>query len=287
MGTASLHFDPWTLAWRWLERKLACGCAHPECAQAHGVRRPWRGKPAKVLIRGSWYCVEGCAERALHDALRPSRPTTERTPNRRIPLGLVLLSRQQLTIDQLRHALESQRMAGRGRIGEWLQTLGFVSEQQVTNALARQWSCPVLRAGSAFLTPARTPQIPTQLLESFAMMPVDYIESTATLHMAFSEGIDYRVLFALEHMLGCHTEPCLALPSLLRRRLEAMGGHRGEREIVFDRAADLSEFIQIVRSYSVKIAATEIRLAAPGSYLWARLLHHSRPALDLLLRCPR
>ena len=43
--------------------------------------------------------------------------------------------------------------------------------------------------------------------------------ATATLHLAFGEGIDYGVLYAIEQMLGCRTESCLAFPSLFAKRL--------------------------------------------------------------------
>jgi len=113
---------------------------------------------------------------------------------------------------------------------------------------------------------------------------VDYVEATSTLHIAFAERIDYSVLYAIEQMLGCRTEPCIAVPSLLHKRLQSLSEHRGESEVVFDRIADPSEFARIIRSYSIRISASEIRLASCGSHVWVRLLRPSRPALDLLLR---
>jgi len=236
-------------------------------------------------MHGAWYCLDPCLERALTEAFERmrSRPKTSASLHR-IPLGLLLLSRQQLTAEQLRQALDAQRVAGRGRIGEWLQRFGFASELQVTSALARQWRCPVLRASSLSGAGVRVPQLPLTLLESFFMVPVDYVSSTATLHVAFSEGIDYTVLYAIEQMLDCHTEPCLALPSALRKGLEARSKRRGECEIVFDRLADTAELARIVRSYAARVAASEIRLAACGPHLWVRMARPQRPPLDLLLR---
>jgi hypothetical protein len=201
----------------------------------------------------------------------------------------LLLSRQQLTVEQLRTALAAQKRAGRGRIGDWLLTLGFVSEQQVTAALARQWSCPILRAdalNSALLSPAarRVPQIPVTLLESFTMVPVDYVDTTATLHIAFAGGIDYSALYGIEQMLGCHIEPCMAVPSFTRPLLQTLSAHRGETEVVFDHLADNAEFSRIIRSYCLRLFASEIRMAACGPYLWVRLLRPSRPPVDLLPR---
>lgn len=272
------------MARRWVGGRLAPRCGRRDCDRAQSVWNRLRNKPAKILIQGSWYCQDGCAERALDDAVRSATAAPRRAPApRRIPLGLLLLSRHHLTVDQLRAALEAQRTAGRGRIGEWLQSLGFVNELQVTAALARQCSCPVLQTNVPIAS-ARTPRIPATLLESFFMTPIDYVEATGTLHVAFGENVDYGVLYAIEQMLGCRTEPCLAVPSLLRRRLEAASRRRDESEVIFDRVADGAEVARIVRSYSTRVAATEIRLAVPGSHLWVRLLGESRPALDILLR---
>ncbi|HXY78139.1 MAG TPA: hypothetical protein VEH47_04955 [Candidatus Acidoferrales bacterium] len=290
MGTVRLHLDPWGLAWRGLCQRLAPPrCGLPDCTHAGNLWRLLRGTPPRILIQGARYCVDGCLERVLTDLLgRLQRTPKRKVGPRRIPLGLLLLSRQQLTAEQLQAALGAQRAAGCGRIGEWLQALGFVNEQQVTTALARQWSCPVLRSES-LMQPAfdRMPQIPVALLESHLMIPIAYVEATNTLHIAFAEGIDYSVLYAMEQMLGCRTEPCLAAPTLLRRRLRALSEQRGESEILFDRVADAAEFARIVQSYSVRVAAGEMRIAACGGYAWVRLLRPFGRPLDLLFCTPR
>jgi len=320
MRTASLPVDPrnwtstsaWSLAWRGFWRSLPPACSHRDCDRTQSVWRRLRPQPRGVVIQGLRYCEDQCGERALADALGRIRSASPRSPApHRVPLGLLLLSRQQLTAEQLRAALRAQRTAGRGRIGEWLLAFGLVNEQQVTAALARQWSCPVLRttlvsgnfaaansaagnfaAGSSAPSGRGIPQIPLTLLESFVMIPVNYVESTATLHIAFGEGIHHSVLYAIEQIVGCRTESCMAVPSFVRQQLSALSGsirsgHRGETEMIFDRVADGAELLRIIHSYCTRLAATEIRLAACGPHLWVRLLRPSFPALDLLLRLPR
>lgn len=285
MGTVKRHLDRWRLSRRKFWQGLAPPCGHADCRLTPSLWRRLRGRPPTVMIQGLRYCREECVERALAETLRRVRSNAQRpVATHRVPLGLLLLSRQQLTAGQLRAALEAQRTAGRGRIGEWLQTLGFASEQHITAALARQWSRPVLRPNFQNTSANRTPQIPLTLLDSFVMIPVDYVATTATLHIAFGEGIDYSVLYAIEQMLECRTESCMAVPSFVRQSLRTLSEHRGESEIVFDRVADGAEFLRIIRSYSARLDASEIRLAACGPHLWARLLRTSRPPLDLLLR---
>ena len=228
-----------------------------------------------------------CLERAVAEFLRPPHSAKPPAPAaHRIPLGLILLSRQQLLPEQLRAALDAQRLAGGGKIGQWLLRMQFVTEPQLTSALARQWSCPVLRTDPAFFASRRLPRIPALLLESFRMIPVDFVEATSTLHMAFGESVDYGVLYAIGRMLDCRTAPCLVGATLLRQGLRALIERRGRAEVVFDQVADAAEFARILRSYAMRLCASEIRMASCGAYAWLRLERPTRLPVNLLLRAP-
>ncbi|MGO8796307.1 MAG: hypothetical protein ACLQLC_15915 [Candidatus Sulfotelmatobacter sp.] len=245
-------------------------------------------------MRGVLYCSAACLERALIEVLRPERSFSKRArfAPHRIPLGLILLSRQQLTTDQLRTALQAQRAAGSAnptpkKIGEWLQEFGFVTEQQVTVALARQWSCPVLRNSFSCIPATRLPAIPALLLESFQVMPVELVEATGSLLMAFGEGIDYSILYAIEQMLGYHTQPCLVRPSVLRNGLLSIARHHGVNDVVFDCLQSVAECAHIIGNYTSTVRAEEVRLARCGEHLWVRLERPPQEAVTLVMRAPR
>jgi hypothetical protein len=278
-----------SLSWRALLQKIAPRGEGKACVHVQGLWRRIRNRPPLVRVQGSWYCLPHCLEGALIDAVRRTRPTVRRPAilQHRLPLGLLLLSRQQLTAGQLRAALDAQQSAGRGRIGDWFQEMGFVTEQQVTAALGRQWSCPVLRSAAA-VTTGLSPflSLPLRLLESFQMIPADFVETTQTLHIAFSDGINYTVLYAIEQMLGCHTAPCLVCPSALRKQLMALAQHGGSKDATFDRVADPGEFARIVRSYAASVEAAEVRLVACGEHIWVRLERQPRPPVSLVLNFP-
>ncbi len=284
---AGMNWRAWNVAWCDLRQRLAvkCGC----CGRTHS-RSPWsrlRRRRPGVRMQGSWYCRTECLERSLFEALGREHPgSREVVASHRVPLGLLLLSRQQLTGAQLRTALELQRTAGHGRIGEWLQRLGFVTELQITAALARQWSCPVLRTRPEALGTSRFNPIPLLLLESFQMIPVEFAAATGTLLIAFSEGVDHTILYAIEQMLGYRTEACLVCPSALQKGLHALAQRRGAGDVVFDRMEDASECARIIGSYSAKVGAEEVRLAHCGSHIWIRLESLSREAVNLVLRAP-
>ncbi len=288
MSKAGMSPKSWTRAWRDFRQKLAVKCGNCGRIHSRSLWRRIRGGPSGVRMQASWYCRPECLERALSEALGRAHPVAQRdvVASHRVPLGLLLLSRQQLTAAQLRTALELQRAAGHGKIGEWLQKLGFATEPQITAALARQWSCPVLRTGPGGLAGRRFPSIPVLLLESFQMIPVGFAEATGTLLIAFSEGVDHTVLYAVEQMLGCRTDACFVCPSVLQKGLQALAQRHAAADVVFDRTQDAHECARIIGSYSAKVGAEEVRLARCGKHIWIRLERLRGETLNLVLRAP-
>ncbi len=247
-----------------------------------------RRRKKGTRMQGSWYCRSECLEHVLVEILRRERsvPRLELVQSHRVPLGLLLLSRQQVTAAQLKSTLEAQRAAGSGKIGEWLLQLGFVSEAQVTAALARQWSCPVLRTGVETLGAARFTGIPLLLLEAFQMIPVEFVKSTSTLLIAFSDGIDYTALYAVEQMLGCHTQPCVVFPAALQKGLQVLAQRHTASDVVFDGVQNGAECARIIGNYTANVRAHEVRLARCGDHLWVRLERFRQDAVNLILRAP-
>jgi hypothetical protein len=283
----SMHHRLWHSAcsvWRRLRSRAAPECGARNCAQMGSIWSRLRHRRARIRLHGVPYCVPQCLEQAIQEAVSTAPSAPRKTGAHRIPLGLQLLSRQQVTESQLRQALAEQRTAGRGRIGDWLLEMGFASEQQITAALARQWSSPMLQARTSPLNPAFVPQIPRLLLDLFQMVPVSFVESTATLLIAFADGVDHSALYAIERMLDCRTEHCIIPPSLLRESLVAMSERRCSTDFVFERVSGIAEFVSIVSNYAIRVSAREIRMATCSPYNWVRLNCASGQTLNLLLR---
>jgi Type II secretion system (T2SS), protein E, N-terminal domain len=198
----------------------------------------------------------------------PTAPTP--AVRHRVPLGLLMISRGQLTNQRLRSALEAQRQVGRQRLGEWLEKLGFATEQQVAAALAQQWACPVLTP-QANCDPASLRLLPYHLLEVSRMLPVQFVPSTRMFHLAFCDGIDYSALYAIEQMLECRTQACLASRNAVARVLQLIGHERRPGELLFEGSRDASEMARITCGYVLKLGAQAVRLVGCGSFIWARL----------------
>jgi hypothetical protein len=103
----------WTFAWRNYCAGLAPRCGCLECIHHGSLWHRMRRRSRGIRLQGAHYCRTECLELALAEVFAQTRPVSRRSAAgaaHRIPLGLHLLSRQQLTAAQLRAALEAQRV---------------------------------------------------------------------------------------------------------------------------------------------------------------------------------
>lgn len=264
---------------------------HPRCAQpgCSPLRRMWNGIASRnsgIRLLGLRYCAPRCFETAAGECFsRACAPAVAASPvQHRIPLGLLMLSRGQLTREQLRAAIDAQAAAGQHRLGDWLEKLGFATEQQVTAALGLQWSCPVLASRTQPGSECAH-MLPYRLLERFRMLPVQFVEPTRTLLVAFCDGIDHTALYSIEQMLDCRTQPCVMSHTALEQELERLGREPRPDDRLFESWCDASEMARITSSYAHKLGASEVRVAGCGEYIWVRL-ETTGDAATLLFRRP-
>jgi hypothetical protein len=262
-------------------------CGEPDCSLRRRLWRRFRWRHGTIRLHGSVYCAPYCFESAARQSFARLCATVVSAPpvRHRVPLGLLMISRGQLTNPQLRSALEAQRANGHRRLGHWLEELGFATEQQVTAALARQWACPVL-AARANCAPGCTRLLPYRLLESSRMLPVQFVSATRTFHLAFCDGIDYVALYAIEQMLDCRTQPCLVTRSAVAQTLQHLEQERRPADMLFEGWRDPSDLARITCGYVLKLGAEEVRLVGCGSFIWARL-STGKDVANLLFHRPR
>jgi hypothetical protein len=243
----------------------------------------WNGS---IRLRGFSYCAPQCFENAAREYFSTACTAVvcASPVQHRIPLGLLMLSRGQLTYPQLQAALEAQQRGCHHRIGEWLEELGFATEQQVTTALGLQWACPIL----AWRTPhdaGCAGMLPYRLLERFRMLPVQFVAATRIFYVAFCDGIDYAALYAIEQMLDCRTEACLISRSSMDRELERMGHEARAGDLLFESWHDPDAMAHITCGYALNLGAEQVRIVGCGEYIWVRL-EAGRDVATLLFRHP-
>lgn len=266
---------PLTWSVDWIKRhKIEASeplCALASCTRPHSVWHRLRHRPSGTLLQGVFYCQPQCLETALIGQLSRLRVTAPSPqPPNRIPLGLLMVARGKLTHIEVRAALEAQRRARYGKIGEWIEKLGFATEQEVTTALALQWGCPV--ASSFDPSTIQSPgSIPLPILEAFQMVPLNYAAATNTLYLAFGERVDHAALYAIEKILDCRTQPCVAGRKSIARQLDSMRQLPRPNDVEFGPMNDLLEMARIASSYTARLSPEQVRLSRVGRFIWLRL----------------
>jgi hypothetical protein len=269
--------EPLTWPANWIKRH-SLESSDPPCALVTCKRSKslpqwlWlRPRRTGTFLQGIFYCQPQCLESALIGQLSRLRSVApSQQPPNRIPLGLLMVARGKLTHTEVRAALEAQRRARYGKIGEWIEKLGFATEQEVTTALALQWGCPVASSfdPSTIHSPA---DIPLPILEAFQMLPLNYAASTNTLYLAFGERVDHAALYAIEKILDCRTQPCVAGQKRIARQLDLMRQLPRPSEVEFGPMNDLAEMGRIAASYSARLTPQAVRLSRIGRFIWLRL----------------
>jgi len=233
-------------------------CSNPGCRS--GWLHVWRRGSAPVF-EGGWSCSFECTRQLMTAAVRreqEGRNSQSILHHHRIPLGLLMLEQGWITASQLRCALDGQRSAGRGRIGEWLVRQGAADEQRVTRALALQWSCPVLPVDAESV--GLSTMMPRLFVDAFGVLPLRF-GAGRVLYLGFEEGLDRGLTLAMERMTALRVESGVVQGSIFARVHERL------------LAAEFphAELVE---------AASE----AAAAYTLAKLIEQSRPLASRLAR---
>ncbi len=187
-------------------------CANPGCAS--GWLHLWRSRQTPVF-EGGWSCSAACTAARVAGSVRrelEGRGLPQEIHRHRVPLGLVMLEQGWITAGQLRQALDAQRVAGGGRLGQWLVRKQGVSEQLVTRALGLQWSCPVLPL-EFHDAEALTVLLPRLFVDAFGALPLR-VAAGRLLYLGFEDRLDPVVALGVERMSGLRVESGLVQESL-------------------------------------------------------------------------
>ncbi|TMH22094.1 MAG: MSHA biogenesis protein MshE, partial [Betaproteobacteria bacterium] len=117
-------------------------------------------------------------------ALRPQR----------MRLGDVLVAQKLITIEQLRTALEAQTRRGR-RLGRLLVELGYLDDEQVAQALARQLQLRYVDLAQHNFNPEIVQKLPESVARRFRAVPLEVRGNTMLIAMA-----DPTDLFAYDEL---------------------------------------------------------------------------------------
>lgn len=231
-------------------------------------------------FEGRWVCSEGCWSamllRHIEREIGTADPEGVIFHRHRLPLGLLLLSLGWITADQLQKALESQRAAKQGRIGDWLRKQTHLTEREITRALAMQWSCPVFDL-EAYRPHAA--EIPREIVEEHRMLPMP-ARHRGVVYLAFDKGIDAVASYAVRHMTGSRVEAGLAAESVFASQWpRVLSLQKPAAAIVpVETAAEVHDAAISMLGGRPIIDARVTRLR---QYLWLRVFDTTLPTLRL------
>jgi len=146
-------------------------------------------------------------------------------------LGDLLVKEKIITPEQLDRALKAQREGGgQIRLGSTLVQLGYVSDEEVTNFLSRQYGVPAINLQYFEIDPAVVKLIPEETAKRYQILPLSRVGASLTIAMA-----DPTNVFAMDDikfMTGFNIEPVVASePAIAEAILKAYGSTAPEENV--------------------------------------------------------
>ena len=122
-------------------------------------------------------------------------------------MGELLTKRNYITPDQLKKALDEQKLKG-GRLESNLVRLGYVKEDELLSFLSAQYRVPSVKISKMEINPTVVKLIPSSISKKYFIMPVNRVGSKLTLAMADPSNI--VVIDEIKFMTGFNVEPVVA-----------------------------------------------------------------------------
>ena len=95
-------------------------------------------------------------------------------------IGDLLLKENLISSDQLDQALEHQNKFG-GKIGSVLVELSFITEDDITSVLSRQYGVPAINLDYFEVDPDVVKLIPLETAQKYRVLPLSRVGSTLTI----------------------------------------------------------------------------------------------------------
>jgi type IV pilus assembly protein PilB len=154
-------------------------------------------------------------------------------------LGEILLKENLISAEQLKQAIEHQKANG-GRLGNSLVKLGFLSDDEVTAVLSRQYGVPSINLSYFEVDPSVIKLIPMETAMKYQILPLSRVGSSLTVAM-----VDPTNVFAMDDikfMTGFNIEPVVASETAI---MEAIKKHYGTVEDV-ERKKEIEEIVSFI-----------------------------------------
>src|SRR6185369_2069592 len=164
-------------------------------------------------------------------------------------LGDLLVREKVISSQQLEVALKNQKDTG-GRLGSILVKLGYLSDEDVTNFLSRQYGVPAINLNYFEIDASVVKLVPYETAKRYQVLPLSRVGASLTIAM-----VDPTNVFAMDDikfMTGFNIEPVVASETSI---IEAI-------EKVYLSPPEPEEDLETVMSTLTDIADSDVELQA-------------------------
>src|SRR6478736_916205 len=153
-------------------------------------------------------------------------------------LGDLLVKEKVITSEQLEQATKVQKETN-CRLGSALVKLGFLTDEDVTNFLSRQYGVPAINLSYFEIDPSVVKLIPFETAKRYQILPLSRVGASLTIAM-----VDPTNVFAMDDikfMTGFNIEPVVASESAIMDAIEKAYGGTQQNENVDELLASMGE----------------------------------------------
>src|ERR1700682_3717625 len=171
-----------------------------------------------------------------------------------VRLGEILIKESLITQDQLQKALEFQRSNG-GKLGSCLTKMGFITDDDITGVLSRQYGVPSINLKYYEIDPIVIKLIPQDTALRYQVIPLSRVGSVLTI--AMTDPTNVFAMADIKFMTGFNVETVVASESAIGEAITRFyGGGDTDSE-------ELSKMMKdLVDDEELELAAEEAGLDA-------------------------
>src|SRR2546421_12522225 len=143
-------------------------------------------------------------------------------------LGDLLVKEKVITAEQLDQAVKMQKDSGT-RLGAALVKLGFLSDEDVTNFLSRQYGVPAINLSFFEIDPSVVKLIPHETAKRYQILPLSRVGASLTIAMV--EPTNVFAMDDIKFMTGFNIEPVVASESSIQEGIDKAYGATKEEDL--------------------------------------------------------
>ncbi len=171
-----------------------------------------------------------------------------------VRLGEILVKENLISQDQLQKALEFQRSNG-GKLGSCLTKLGFITDDDITGVLSRQYGVPSINLKYYEIDPNVIRLIPQDTALRYQVVPLSRVGSVLTI--AMTDPTNVFAMDDVKFMTGFNVEPVVASEAAIAEAISrCYGGAASNGEELSNLMKEFSEDDEL------ELAADEAELDA-------------------------